>query len=100
VKKGNTMLPQNLIIQFWQEVADDLEKSHRLTRESARRAIDAFISLAEKQHFLDAVYHRNANAVAATIAGGVHEPGFLSDCLQALQAKKIKSKKKKELVKQ
>ena len=65
------MIAHEHIVQFWQEVHDNLVQVHRKTSDLAWKDITSFIALAEKQHFLNAVYHRNIDEIAETIAQGL-----------------------------
>lgn len=64
------MLSHEQIVQFWQEVHDVLMREYGIDTSKSRAAVTDFMSIAEKRHFLDAVYHRNVEEIADTITGG------------------------------
>jgi hypothetical protein len=64
------------MVGFWLRVQTQLEKCHAIDQKTAQARILEFIALSEKHNFSDAVYHRDPEEVAETIAGGFKRGGF------------------------
>jgi hypothetical protein len=69
------MLPAHLIAEFWATVANELASRHHVPDGEIPRAISTYRAAMERHRVGDLVYHRDAEAVAETIAGG-WETGF------------------------
>jgi hypothetical protein len=64
------MLPKDLIDEFWDIVKRELQERHELSESNANTAISLYQSALDRHQVGDMVYHRNAESVADTIAGG------------------------------
>ena len=68
------MLPQHLIVEFWDTVRQELKRCG-VAEESIARAIAIYRAALDRHDAGEAVYHRNPEDVAQTIAAG-WEYGF------------------------
>jgi hypothetical protein len=64
------MLPQHLIVEFWDTVKQELQKHHAMSEEAATQALASYQSALDRHQVGDMVYHRDPESVAETIAGG------------------------------
>ncbi len=67
------MLPEHLIVEFWETVRIQLGMRFELSTESAAKAIALYREAMERHRVGDIVYHRDPEAVAETIALGWSE---------------------------
>ena len=64
------MLPQNLIVEFWDQVKKDLRDRYHLKEPEALQAITVYRSALERHNVGEIVYHRFPESVSETIADG------------------------------
>lgn len=66
------MLPKHLVVEFWDDVKNNLEKVHGLDDQTAQSYIDAYCERMSRHGGFDMVYHANPSDVARGLSyGGV-----------------------------
>jgi hypothetical protein len=70
------MLPQDLVVKYWLDVRELLQKECGLSGPQADRGIREYVALAEKHGFTGAIYHRKQEETAEIIRYGVQHEQF------------------------
>ncbi|MGL6096442.1 MAG: hypothetical protein ACRC7O_11675 [Fimbriiglobus sp.] len=76
------MLPEPLIAEFWDDVRNHLASEFGISRPDTVFAVDGYRRLLDERNVGDWVYHRDASAVAETLAAG-WQSGALKPTLAA-----------------
>ena len=64
------MLPQHLIVDFWNTVRRELRERYGLSEGDTTEAVSGYRAALDRHYVDDWIYHRDAERVAETVAGG------------------------------